>query len=207
MTCSGPTTNSISVKLGRSRRLNPSGYLVRLQGDTLILQMNLDNRVNPWGCGRALQFALCESEALSMEQQAINEIAEDMTRREEQNRSHQIQRAQERNQQITQDNERAQKDYQRKMEEYHKMINEKCNYSQCTQGYSKCGVCNGRGHNTNNNHTSECSSCRGAGKRPCNNCNGTMKRHQSVNLPSAPNARSLEPIPTFGSLPNYRDQI
>ena len=86
--------------------------------------------------------------------------------------------------------------------------NETCNYSQCNGGYTKCGVCQGRGHNTNNNNTSTCSSCKGQGRRTCNQCNGTNKRYPNgPPMPSVPSARSLESIPTFGAMPNYANQI
>lgn len=86
--------------------------------------------------------------------------------------------------------------------------NERCNYSTCSGGYSKCGVCQGRGHNTNNNNTSTCSSCKGQGRLLCNMCKGTQKRYPNgPSLPSVPRTRNLEPIPTFGPMPNYRSQI
>merc|ERR1711862_360981 len=150
----------------------------------------------------------CEQEALREEENAISQIAAQMTRDEEYRRSSAIQRAHDKNNDITKQNARDREDYQKKMQEYHKKQNERCNYSQCNAGYSKCGVCQGRGHNTNNKITSTCSSCKGQGRRPCNNCKGTQKRYPNgVSLPSVPRSRNLEPIPTFGSMPNYRNQI
>src|SRR3990167_3055540 len=89
-----------------------------------------------------------------------------------------------------------------------RQIKEKCNYSQCNKGSLKCGVCNGRGHNTNNKHTSKCSSCDGQGKRECYHCKGTsLKYPDGPRMPSVPNPRSPVSIPTFGPIPNYHNQI
>lgn len=86
--------------------------------------------------------------------------------------------------------------------------NERCNYSQCSGGYTKCGVCQGRGHNTNNKITSTCSSCKGQGRHLCNSCKGTQKKYPNgPSLPSVPRARQMESIPTFGYMPDYSSQI
>merc|ERR1712137_107447 len=201
-------SNQVQVDLGKSHTLNPSCFQVTTAGDSLVVRSNLKQRDTNCGCARAIHFTLCSAEAHQQEEHTISEIAADMLQREQERRADAVRRAQDRNQQITQQNARDQEDYQRKMQEYQRNVNERCNYSQCQAGYNKCGVCAGRGHSTNNGNTRSCTSCGGQGRRPCSHCNGTQKKYPSgLSMPSVPSARSMETIPTFGPLPNYRHQI
>lgn len=201
--------NNTSMHIGKSRALNPRRYVLKMNGDNLLIEMNLNSQ--PENCariGRVAQFFFCSSEAHNEEAQEIRRRADGMRRDEEDRRRNETQRAQEQNQRITQENQREQERYNKAMADYQKEMNERCNYSQCQSGYNKCGVCSGRGHNTNNNHTTECSSCKGQGKRPCQSCDGTMKKHpRGVSQPSQPRFRDQISMPTFGSMPDYESMI
>jgi len=201
-------SNQVQVNLGKSHTLNPTCFKVTTAGDAIVVRSNLKERECHCGCARAIHFELCSGEAHQQEEQEISETAAYMLAREQERRADDVRRAQDRNQDITRQNARDQEDYQRKMQEYQRNVNERCNYSQCQAGYNKCGVCAGRGHNTNNGNTRSCTSCGGQGRRPCSHCNGTQKKYPSgCSMPSVPSARSMETIPTFGPLPNYRNQI
>jgi hypothetical protein len=201
--------NNTGMHIGRSQHLNPQRYVLGLTGDCLSIAMNLNSQPGRLArVGRVAHFYFCSSEALQEEAQEIRSRAEQMRREEEDRRRREVERAHSDNQRIQQENQREQERYNRAMSDWNKEMNEKCNYSQCQHGYNKCGVCNGRGHNTNNNHTSSCSSCSGQGKRPCQSCNGTMKKHPNgVSQPSQPHFRDQVSIPSFGSMPNYEAMI
>jgi len=200
--------NATSAKVGKTRTLNPNCFLVTQGGNALNIRFNLKLRKNLPGVGRVVQFILCEQEALGAEENTRRAIAEDMRRHEEDSRRRETERANDRNEDIRKQNKRDKEDYDRSMQDYHKKSNERCNYSQCSGGKTKCGVCAGRGHNTNNKNVSTCSSCSGQGHRTCNQCDGTMKKYPNgPSLPNQPRDRSLDPMPHFGSLPDYYNQL
>eukprot|EP01124_Arcella_intermedia_P033172 TRINITY_DN7876_c0_g2_i2.p1 TRINITY_DN7876_c0_g2~~TRINITY_DN7876_c0_g2_i2.p1 ORF type:complete len:2631 (-),score=708.58 TRINITY_DN7876_c0_g2_i2:12-7805(-) len=158
-------SNSTRKHIGKSRGLNPESFDISLQQNALVVKLNLNAHPDKLaGIGRVVQFLLCPSEALSEEQNEIRRIAQRMRHDEEDRRRREVERANDENKRIQDENRREQENYDRAMKDWNKSVNEKCNYSQCNGGYSKCGVCAGRGHNTNNNHTSTCSSCKGNGK-------------------------------------------
>jgi len=201
-------SNQVQVNLGKSHTLNPVCFQVSTSGDAIIVRSNLKERGSHCGCARAIQFELCSGEAHQQEEQEISQTVAYMLAREQESRANAVRRVQERNQEIARRDAHDQEEYQRKMQEYQRSVNERCNYSQCQSGYNKCGVCAGRGHNTNNNNTSSCSSCGGQGRRPCSHCDGTQKKYPNgLSTPSVPSASPMEPLPTFGPLPNYRHQI
>lgn len=201
--------NKTGMHIGRSRHLNPSDFVLSQDGSTLQIAMNLCAKPSNLACiGRVAQFFFCSSEALNEEAQEVRRRAEIMRQDEEDRRRNEIQRAHDENKRIQQDNQREQQNYNKAMADWNKEINEKCNYSQCNRGYSKCGVCQGRGNNTNNGHTSKCTSCSGQGKNPCSHCNGSMKKHPNgLSQPSQPRMRDPVSIPSFGSMPNYESMI
>jgi len=201
-------SNSTSKHYGKSYTLNPECFSIQHGSGALVIKTNLGSRTKLPGCGRVVQFVVNSGSALQEEERVIQEIINDMTRREQDDRARAIARAQDENESIDRQNKQDQEQYKRAMEDYNRKKNERCNYSQCNGGYLKCGVCQGRGHNTNNKITSTCSSCSGDGKRTCYHCNGTkMKYPNGPDMPSSPCPRSHVSIPTFGPIPNYRSQI
>jgi hypothetical protein len=172
---------------------------------------------------RVVHFLVHEGEAISAEQAEITRQADYMRRKEQERRDDEVKRANSDNKDIAERNKRNQEDFKRAMQNYEKEMKEKCNYSQCNKGYSKyvfldnpifsfsfarCGVCNSRGWNENNGKRSTCSSCKGKGNFPCNQCNGTMLKHPNgVTQPSAPSIIPPKDIPTFGPMPHYESMI
>ena len=68
--------------------------------------------------------------------------------------------------------------------------------------------CNGKGTTTNNRKVSTCRICNGRTQVDCSSCNGTGLRYpRGKNPPRAPSALRLKDIPTFGSMPNFVNQI
>lgn len=197
------------MHIGRSRGLNPGSYVLSTEGSTLTIKMNL--HYNPdrlCGVGRVAQFFFCSQEAHSEERDEIRRIAANMRQQEEDRRRRETESAEEENRRILEQNRRDQEDYNRKMQEWNKEMNEKCNYSQCRNGYERCGYCNEKGWVENNKNRSTCHVCKGPGKRPCGHCNGTMKKYPNgKSQPSLPSSRSTRSLPTFGSMPDYENMI
>jgi len=202
-------TNKTKIHVGRSCTLNPSTFVIEMKQNIMIIKVNLGAHAGRLcGGGRVVHFALCRYEAEAEEQQEIRRQAAIMRQEEDQRRREAIDRAHRDNNDIQKENQNAQQDYNRAMAEYQKKCQERCNYSQCSGGQTKCGVCNGRGNNTNNNHVSTCSSCSGRGRNPCNNCEGTMLKYpKGCDQPREPRFKDPKEIPSFGPMPNYEDMI